>query len=106
MASISDVVALLYRTDWTRLSLSAQVNIGFDPSLSMKSAHAARPPWVRVELPEPEDLGGFRSRRLTLLIAPGRRYREESESSAYARGYDGKRCWRRPGPAGRLCTGW
>jgi hypothetical protein len=43
MASFPEVVALLYRADWTRLSMSAQVNTGFDPSLHLKSGYAARP---------------------------------------------------------------
>jgi hypothetical protein len=95
MAGVPDVVGLLYRADWTKLSLAAEVSTGADPGLAMKAAHAARPPWMVVELPEPEDLGGFRSRRLTLLIAPGRRYREEDEESDYLTGCDGERRWTR-----------
>jgi hypothetical protein len=95
MAGVPDVVGLLHRADWTELSLAAEVNTGIDPSLAMKAARAARPPWLVVELPEPEDLGGFRSRRRTLLIAPGRRYREEDEESDYVTGCDGERRWMR-----------
>lgn len=99
MASVSDVVGLLYRADWTRLSLAAEVSIGFDPGLALKRSYAVRPPSPFIDLPEPEDAGGFRSRRLTLLIAPGRRYREEDEQSAYIAGCDGERNWMRSAAA-------
>jgi hypothetical protein len=99
VAGVPDVVGLLYRADWTRLSLAAEVSYGFDPSLGFKSAQAARPPGLSWEQPEPDDLGGFRSRRLTLLIAPGRRYREESEDPAYVAGCDGEPRWEWHGQA-------
>jgi hypothetical protein len=98
MASVSDVVRLLHRADWTRLSLAAEVNIGIDPVLSWKRAQAARPPWQLRNTPEPEGPGGFRSRRLRLLIAPGRRYREEDEDSGWVAGCDGERRWDQGGP--------
>jgi hypothetical protein len=95
MAGVPDVVGLLYRADWTRLSLAAEVNTGFDPGLQLKSMYAARPPSLRWDPPpELEDLGGFTSRRVTLLIAPGQRYREKSEDSASVRGCDGQRHWK------------
>ena len=56
MTDVSHVIGLLYRADWTRLSLSAETG------------------------------GGSR-----LLIAPGRRYREETRD--FIRGYDGERPW-------------
>ena len=95
MAGVPEVVGLLYRADWTRLSLAAEVTTGIYPSLALKSAHATRPPWLVVEPSEPEDLGAYRSRRLTLLIAPGRRYREEDEESAFLAGCDSERRWMR-----------
>jgi hypothetical protein len=71
MASVPDVVGLLHRADWTRLSLAAEVSTGIDPVLSWKSTQAAMPPWQLRKTPEPEGPDGFRSRRLELLIAPG-----------------------------------
>jgi hypothetical protein len=95
MAGVPDVVGLLYRADWTRLSLAVEVNTGLDPGLRLKSMYAARPPWPHWDAPPGlEDLGGFTSRRVTLLIAPGQRYREKSEDSASMRGYDGQRYWK------------
>jgi hypothetical protein len=105
MANVSDVVGLLHRADWTRLSLAAEVNTGIDPGLSWKSTQAARPPWqaampswLHRDTPEPEGLDGFRSRRRKLLIAPGRRYREEDEDSGWISGCDGERRWDQGGP--------
>jgi len=98
MASVSDVVGLLYRADWTGLSLAAEVSTGIDPVLSRKSTQAAMPPWQLRKTPEPEGPDGFRSRRLKLLIAPGRRYREEHEDSGWVSGCDGERRWDQGGP--------
>jgi hypothetical protein len=98
MASVPDVVRLLYRTDWTGLSLAAEVNTGIDPGLNWKSTQAAMPPWQHRNTPEPEGLGGFSSRRLKLLIAPGRRYREQDEDSGWVSGCDGERRWDQHGP--------
>jgi hypothetical protein len=98
MASVPDVVGLLHRADWTRLSLAAEVSTGIDPVLSWKSAQAARPPWQLRKTPEPEGPDGLRSRRLKLLLAPGRRYREEHEDSGWVSGCDGERRWDQGGP--------
>jgi hypothetical protein len=100
MTGVSDVVALLYRADWTTLSLSAEVHTTTDRRLWMKSIVAAMPPWLPVpadgpELPDP----GTTSQSLTLLIAPGRRYRAEGEDSADAFGSDGEQDWERPARA-------
>ena len=59
MAAEADVIRLVHRADWARLSLAAEVNDG--------------------------------SR---LLLAPGRRYREQSEDGVS--GCDGERPWRLP----------
>ena len=98
MASVPDVVGLLHRADWTRFSLAAEVSTGVDPVLSWKSTRAAMPPWQLRKTPEPEGPDGFRSRRLRLLIAPGRRYREEDEDSGWVSGCDGERRWDQGGP--------
>ena len=62
MGTEADVIRLVQRADWTRLSLAAEVNDG--------------------------------SR---LLLAPGRRYREQTPDGV--RGCDGERSWRMPAPA-------
>jgi hypothetical protein len=98
MASVSDVVGLLHRADWTRLSLAAEVSTGIDPVLSWKSTQAAMPPWQLRKAPAPEGPDAFRSRRLKLLVAPGRRYREEHEDSGWVSGCDGERRWDQGGP--------
>jgi hypothetical protein len=64
MATERELVALLYRADWTRLSLSGVVDGGDE---------------------EP----GFP----TLLVAPGRRYRLSAEDGRHVRGCDGERIW-------------
>jgi hypothetical protein len=144
-----DLVGLLYRADWTRLSLGAEVSITRDrdlwrsrfddePSAQERSVGLSGPwcapwfapwfaPWLgSPRVPEDEDLDksgepdqpwkapqsgrrsgeprgagrewemateilGTESRRFTLLIAPGGRYREQGEG--YLSGCDGERSW-------------
>jgi hypothetical protein len=57
-----ELVALLYRADWTSLSLSGQVGTGESAT--------------------------------TMLVAPGKRYREESLGGQHVEGCDGERAWR------------
>ena len=57
-----ELVALLYRADWTSLSFSGQAVTG--------------------------------ESRTTLLLAPGKRYREESMGGRHVEGCDGERAWR------------
>ena len=136
-----DLVDLLYRADWTRLSLTAEVSITRDRDL-WRSRFAGGPPprpwsggqfgpwgapwfgpwfgpprgladedpsvpWQSWESPDEADPWGPRtdgrewelatevlgteSRRFTLLIAPGGRYREQGES--HLSGCDGGRSW-------------
>ena len=136
-----DLVGLLYRADWTRLGLTAEVSVTRDRDL-WQSRFAGGPPprpssggqfgpwaapwfapwfgpprgladedpgvpWQSWESPEGSDPGGPRpdgrewelatevlgteSRRFTLVIAPGRRYRELGDG--YLSGCDGKRSW-------------
>jgi len=70
MSAEPDLVALLYRADWTRLSLSAEVTV------ERFGAETG-------EAPEPA--------RSTVLIAPGRRYLESGDG--LRRGCDGERAW-------------
>jgi len=112
MADLQNVIGLLYRADWTRLSLSAGVRVERDGDLAQSRAHAMRPhgfrpgPVMRLrpdpgggpptmeEVPE-EERGGHYSGRATLLIAPGRRYRLEhlDERAGHVEGSDGKHGW-------------
>jgi len=112
MADLRDVIGLLYRADWTGLSLSAGVRVERDGDLARSRAYAMRPPGFRPgpvmrlrpdpdggppileEVPE-EERGGHYSGRATLLVAPGRRYRLEhqDERAGYVEGSDGDQGW-------------
>src|SRR5271165_285652 len=73
MAGEQELVALLHRADWARLSLSGVVYS--DDALGSS---------VVTEMRGPE---------LTLLLAPGRRYRLSDEGGRHVRGCDGERIW-------------
>jgi hypothetical protein len=120
MADLRNVIGLLYRADWTQLSLSAEARFERDGDLVQSRVRATRPPGfgeapvMRLrpdpgggpptleEVPE-EERGGYCSGRATLLIAPGRRYRLEyrDERAGQAEGSDGERVWiwQQPNPA-------
>lgn len=142
-----NLVSLLYRADWTRLNLTAEVGVTRDRDLWRSRfgdeppprAWSGRPfgpwsvPWFAPWFGPPRGLGdpgmpgesgesseegevkrrcgrprglrrdgheweratevlGTESRRFTLLVAPGRRYREQGEG--YLSGCDGERAWR------------
>jgi hypothetical protein len=156
MSDEPDLVSLLYRADWTRLSLTAEVSVTRDRDLERSPVDDGPPPrawggvqfgpwsapwfgpwsalwsgpwsgpprgpayqergepgesWQEPEEGEPErrfgvplgrrrgghewelatEVLGTESSRFTLLIAPGRRYREQGES--YLSGCDGDRSW-------------
>ena len=160
MSDEPDLVSLLYRADWTRLSLTAEVSVTRDRDLDRSPVDDGPPPrarggaqfgpwsgpwsapwsgpwfapwsaswsgpprgpayqergeqdesWQAPEEGEPErrfgvpfarrrgghewelatEVLGTESSRFTLLIAPGRRYREQGES--YLSGCDGDRSW-------------
>src|SRR5580704_17785675 len=156
MSDEPDLVSLLYRADWTRLSLTAEVSVTRDRDLERSPVDDGPPPrawggaqfgpwsapwfgpwsapwsgpwfgppggpvheergepgepWLAPEEGEPErrfgvplgrrrggrewelatEVLGTESSRFTLLIAPGRRYREQGES--YLSGCDGDRSW-------------
>ena len=95
MAGKRELVALLYRADWTRLCLSGEVH-GVDPLVPtvVTKTGAGRddpfPPFPKAPpfepfWPEADDR--------TLLLAPGMRYREESADGRRVQGCDGERVW-------------
>src|SRR6476661_6778301 len=90
MSEEPDLVRLLYRADWTRLSLAAEVSVRCDLDLDRAQTDAAVvPPGHEWEMAT--DHLGMETRRSTLLIQPGRRYREQGEDRAG--GCDGDRSW-------------
>jgi outer membrane lipoprotein-sorting protein len=112
MTDLQDVIGLLYRADWTRLSLSADVHSESDQDLLMSRVRAMRPPWIsggltrRFKVDEEagpltweevlsEEERGYHSRDTRLLIAPGGRYRQEylDQPSGRVIGSDGERSW-------------
>ena len=118
---MTDLVGLLYRADWSRLSLTAEVSVRRDLDLNRiryedeapppGEAEDAPPPWqlfrdfsgrVRAEREweMATDQLGTETQRSTLLIRPGRRYREQGED--VASGCDGDRSW----TATRKDGGW
>ena len=87
---MTDLVGLLYRADWSRLSLAAEVSVRRDLDLDRAQSEAAvAPPGHEWEMAT--DQLGAETHRSTLLIQPGRRYREQGED--FASGCDGDRSW-------------
>ena len=108
MAGLPEVIGLLYRADWTRLSLSAEVRFEQDGDLARRrdktvAAESMRRLGIRPDLlgsPSREqelddERGGYHRWHAALLIAPGRRYRLEYEGDHGGRadGSDGERAW-------------
>jgi outer membrane lipoprotein-sorting protein len=114
MARLPEVIGLLYRADWTRLSLSAEVRSETDRELLPRLSPEEPPRWYR---PRPaqtqeeewsrwhrawsaqkQDDGRY-SWRGTLLIGPGGRWRLEGSvpgrdaGGEAAEGNDGERGW-------------
>ena len=114
MARLPEVIGLLYRADWTRLSLSAEVRSETDRELLPRLSREEPPRWYR---PRPaqtqeeewsrwhrawsaqkQDDGRY-SWRGTLLIGPGGRWRLEGSvpgrdaGGEAAEGNDGERGW-------------
>ena len=114
MASLPNVIGLLYRADWTRLSLSAEVRSETDrnllpplppdePSRWYRPRSAQTPAekwsrWHRAWPAQPQDDGRY-SWRGTLLIGPGGRWRlagavpGQDAGGGAAEGNDGERGW-------------
>jgi hypothetical protein len=125
MTDTPDLVVLLYRADWTRLSLAAEVSHTIDHDLDALrpgtgapgaaaaslwgpphgprgpvpgSGRRARP--TRSEWETATDLQGTETSRSTLLIAPGGRCRYQGHG--FASGCDGDRSWQEFEEEGRL----
>jgi hypothetical protein len=113
-----ELVGLLYRADWTRLALAGTVRGGdtglhtivietddasgserswstgpFGPPFGPPSAppFAPFPPFPRSSGETDTDTDTDTER--TLVVAPGKRYREETTDGGYASGCDGERVW-------------
>lgn len=96
---MTDLVGLLYRADWSRLSLTAEVSTRRDLDLDRSQTESGvAPPGGEWEMAT--DQLGTETHRSTLLIQPGRRYREQGED--VASGCDGDRSW----TATRKDGGW
>jgi len=108
MAGLPEVIGLLHRADWTRLSLSAEVRFEQDGDLARRrdktvAAESMRRLGIRPDLlgsPSREqelddERGGYHRWHAALLIAPGRRYRLEYEGDhgGHADGSDGEQAW-------------
>ena len=92
MTDTPDLVVLLYRADWTRLSLAAEVKRTVDLDLS---ALRSEPDVPRArsgnEWETATELQGTETTRSTLLVAPGRRYRYQGEG--FIDCSNGERSW-------------
>ena len=115
MAGLPEVIGLLHRADWTRLSLSAEVRFEQDGDLARRRENAVRTESMRRMGFRPGSTSGmpdvepdaerdvYHRWRAALLIAPGRRYRleYEGEHGGQADGSDGEQGWtlRPPAPA-------
>ena len=103
MTDLQGVIRLLYRADWTRLSLYADVRSESDEDLVASRVLARMrekiDPWVSASStwtePTGEEPRGYQSWPATLLIAPGGRYRQEypDEPSGHVTGSNGERDW-------------
>ena len=108
MAGLPEVIGLLYRADWTRLSLSAEVRFEQDGDLTRRRENAVRTESMRrmgfrpgspgmpdVEQEPDAERDVYHRWHAALLIAPGRRYRLEYEGDHGGRadGSDGEQAW-------------
>jgi outer membrane lipoprotein-sorting protein len=100
MAGLPELIGLLYRADWTRLSLSAELRSETDRNLLPRPPRENQPQarWYRAWPAQQQDNGRY-VRRGALLIGPGGRWRLEcpvpgqgAEAEA-AEGNDGERGW-------------
>ncbi len=98
MAGLPEVIGLLYRADWTQLSLSAELRSETDQEPLPRLPRERWSRWYRAWPGQRQDHGRYVGRG-ALLIGPGGRWRLEcsvpgrgAEGEA-AEGYDGERGW-------------
>ena len=98
MAGLPEVIGLLYRADWTRLSLSAELRSETDREPLPRLSREGRSRWYRAWPWQRQDNGRYAGGG-ALLIGPGGRWRLEcpvpgrgAEGEA-AEGNDGERGW-------------
>ena len=98
MAGLPEVIGLLYRADWTRLSLSAEMRSETDREPLPRLSREGRSRWYRAWPVERQDNGRYVGGG-ALLVGPGGRWRLEcsvpgrgAEGEA-AEGNDGERGW-------------
>ncbi len=98
MVSERELVGLLYRADWTKLTLSGTVT-GADPVTDIIVVQSAQPPsgpWrqhERASGPSWSFTPGVEDARCTLSVAPGQRFRADGADGDWALGCDGTRMW-------------
>ena len=98
MAGLPEVIGLLYRADWTRLSLSAELRSETDREPLPRLPREGRSRWYRAWPGQRQDNGRYVARG-ALLIGPGGRWRLECPVSGRgaegeaAEGNDGERGW-------------
>ena len=76
MAGLPEVIGLLYRSDWTRLSLSAELRSETDREPLPSLPREERSRWFRAWPGQRQDNGRYAGRG-ALLIGPGGRWRLE-----------------------------
>jgi hypothetical protein len=93
MATERELVALLHRADWARLSLSGEVHGAEEWAISVFTGTRARPNMPFPPHPPVPPPGAGVEGGLTLLLAPGKRYRTETADGRLVKGCDGERVW-------------
>jgi len=98
MAGLPEVTGLLYRADWTRLALSAELRSETDREPLPRPSREGRSRWY-CAWPEQRQDNGHYAARGALLIGPGGRWRLESSvpgrgaEGEAAEGNDGEHGW-------------
>ena len=102
MITEQELVGLLQRADWTKLSLAATVSRRFnrvlrDEQLRSMPSPPWMPPWARAMM-DPDDIPMRLGDQVTgsLIVAPGCRFREEltdENGDTATSGCDGDRAW-------------
>jgi hypothetical protein len=91
-----ELVALMYRADWTNLSLSGEVSGSDQPLLTFLADARERHRESGGNLPPfPFEPGATRQLLTRLVVAPGQRYRADNQDGRFAsaRGCDGEQVW-------------